>query len=237
VITRFATLPGSSNGAGAPNPDLFEPHPAGQPESTGPRALGAGTTLIPGLAIEPAAALLDGVRQVLEQSPLRHMTTPGGFRMSVAMSNCGALGWVSDAQGYRYDPIDPERGAPWPPMPQAFRDLAARAASIAGFEGFEPDACLVNCYEPSARLTLHQDRNERDLRQPIVSVSLGLPALFLLGGARRADPVACIPLQHGDVVVWGGPDRLRHHGVRALKNGEHPLTGRCRINLTFRRAG
>jgi DNA oxidative demethylase len=221
----------------AASPDLFGMEPDGPPGPASPQWLGPGTVLIRALAAEPAPALLDGVRCVLQQAPLRHMTTPGGFRMSVAMSNCGKLGWISDTTGYRYDPIDPDRAAPWPPMPAEFRDLASRAAALAGFEEFEPDACLVNRYEPGARLTLHQDRNERDLRQPIVSVSLGLPAVFLLGGGRRADAVARIPLHHGDVVVWGGPDRLRYHGVRALKDGEHRLTGRCRINLTFRRAG
>jgi DNA oxidative demethylase len=223
--------------ADAASLDLFEPPHDVAAADRSPRPLGAATVLLRGLAIEPGEALLAGVRQVLERAPLRHMTTPGGFRMSVAMSNCGALGWVSDPSGYRYDPVDPDCGAPWPAMPASFRDLAVRAAALAGFEGFDPDACLVNRYEPGARLTLHQDRNERDFSQPIVSVSLGLPALFLLGATRRAGAVAHVPLQHGDVVVWGGPDRLRFHGVRALQDGEHPLTGRCRINLTFRRAG
>ena len=165
------------------------------------------------------------------------MVTPGGFRMSVAMTNCGALGWVSDPSGYRYDPLDPESGNPWPRMPDSFARLAQDAAAQAGFEGFTPDACLVNRYEPGARLTLHQDRNERDFRAPIVSVSLGLPAVFLFGGLKRADKPARIPLEHGDVAVWGGPARMRYHGVMPLKEGAHALLGNQRINLTFRRAG
>ena len=165
------------------------------------------------------------------------MTTPGGFRMSVAMTNCGAAGWVSDRTGYRYDRIDPDNGQPWPAMPASFFDLATGAACAAGYDNFMPDACLVNRYEPGARLSLHQDRDERDHGHPIVSVSLGLPATFLFGGLQRADKSKRLPLAHGDVVVWGGPARLNHHGILPLKDGEHPMTGRCRINLTFRRAG
>jgi DNA oxidative demethylase len=173
---------------------------------------------------------------VLERAPLRHMVTPGGFRMSVAMSNCGALGWVSEPTGYRYDAVDPDSGRHWPAMPASFLRLARLAAAEAGFSGFEPDACLVNRYEPGARLTLHQDRNERDFSQPIVSVSLGLPAVFLFGGPKRSDRLVRMPLMHGDVVVWGGPARLRYHGVLGLRRGQHALTGDYRINLTFRRA-
>lgn len=183
-----------------------------------------------------AALLLADLRHVLADAPLRHMITPGGFRMSVAMTNCGALGWVSDGSGYRYDAVDPESGRRWPAMPASFLTLARQAAAEAGFPTFEPDACLVNRYEPGARLTLHQDRNERDLDQPIVSVSLGLPAVFLFGGPKRSDKTRCVPLTHGDVVVWGGPARLNHHGVLALKEGQDALTGHCRINLTLRRA-
>ena len=157
--------------------------------------------------------------------------------MSVAMTNCGARGWVSDASGYRYDPVDPKSGRPWLPMPEVFLQLAAAAAERAGFAGFLPDACLVNCYEPGSKLSLHQDRNERDFRQPIVSVSLGIPATFLFGGAKRADPATRVHLLHGDVVAWGGPARLRYHGVLRLKAGYHPLLGQRRINLTLRKAG
>jgi alkylated DNA repair protein (DNA oxidative demethylase) len=171
------------------------------------------------------------------QAPFRHLVTPGGFRMSVAMTNAGPLGWVSDRRGYRYDPIDPDSGKPWPSMPSAFLQLAATAAAHAGFVGFVPDACLVNRYEAGARLSLHQDRDERDLGQPIVSVSLGIPAVFLFGGLQRSDRAQRVPLAHGDVVVWGGPARLRYHGVLALKPNHHESLGDCRINLTFRRAG
>ena len=164
------------------------------------------------------------------------MVTPGGFRMSAAMTNCGAAGWITDRKGYRYDALDPLSGAPWPALPREFLALAARAADAAGFPGFVPDACLVNRYEPGARLTLHQDRNERDFAAPIVSVSLGLPAVFLWGGQKRSERPRRIALESGDVVVWGGPARLVFHGVAELSEGEHPTTGRCRINLTLRKA-
>lgn len=165
------------------------------------------------------------------------MQTPGGLAMSVASSNSGALGWVSDRRGYRYAPRDPDTDQPWPAMPPAWRAFAAEVAREAGHAGFAPDACLINRYEPGAKLSLHQDRDERDFSQPIVSVSLGLPAVFLWGGARRADRTRRVPLVHGDVVVWGGPSRRVYHGVLPVKDGEHPATGRARINLTFRRAG
>jgi alkylated DNA repair protein (DNA oxidative demethylase) len=199
--------------------------------------LGPGAVLLRGFARGEEARLVRAMREVIAASPLRHMITPGGFRMSVAMTNCGALGWVSDRRGYRYDAIDPESGRPWPAMPEAFSALARRAAAQAGFEVFEPDACLINRYEPGARLTLHQDKNERDFSQPIVSVSLGLPAVFLFGGDARGDKQRRLPLAHGDVAVWGGPARLRYHGVLPLRDGEHPSLGRYRFNLTFRRAG
>ncbi len=181
-------------------------------------------------------ALLAAVAEVTARAPWRHLITPGGFRMSVAMTNCGDAGWVSDRRGYRYDAIDPDSGKPWPAMPEVFRELAAIAATQAGFEAFDPDVCLINCYVPGARLTLHQDRDERDGRAPIISVSLGLPAVFQFGGPKRSDPTRRIPLVHGDVAVWGGPARFFHHGVLPLKPGCHPLTGEQRINLTFRRA-
>ena len=200
-------------------------------------AIVPGAVLLRGFAGERTPGLLEALEGVLAASPWRHMITPGGFRMSVAMTNCGPLGWVSDRTGYRYDAIDPVNRKPWPAMPQAFRELAGAAASAAGFDGFEPDACLVNRYEPGARLSLHQDRDERDYGHPIVSVSLGLPAVFLFGGLQRADKSLRLPLTHGDVVVWGGSARLNHHGILPLKEGEHPSTGRCRINLTFRKAG
>ncbi|HEV7617706.1 MAG TPA: DNA oxidative demethylase AlkB [Burkholderiaceae bacterium] len=170
------------------------------------------------------------------KAPFRHMVTPGGFLMSVAMTNCGSYGWVTDRTGYRYDAADPESGKPWPRMPGVFLQLAQDAAASAGFRGFEPDACLINRYNPGARLSLHQDKNERDLGAPIVSVSLGIPAVFLFGGSQRQDKPMRVQLMHGDVVVWGGPARLRYHGVMPLKEGYHALAGEHRINLTFRKA-
>ncbi len=193
-------------------------------------------TVLPGFAAAQAAAFCGQLQELLAISPWRHMLTPGGQRMSVAMSNCGRAGWVSDRAGYRYQSLDPQSGRPWPQMPQSWSKLASDAAAHAGFAAFEPDACLINRYQPGARLSLHQDRNERDLSAPVVSVSLGLPALFLFGGALRGNPVQRIPLFHGDVVVWGGAQRLAYHGVQPLAEGEHALTGRCRVNLTFRRA-
>lgn len=185
---------------------------------------------------EEAAVLVAAIDSVLAASPLRHMQTPGGFRMSVAMSNCGQFGWVTDRRGYRYQSLDPLAERDWPAMPDAFPALAARASAAAGFAGFAPDACLINRYEPGARMSLHQDKNELDMDQPIVSVSLGLPATFLFGGMARTDKPQRMRLESGDVVVWGGPARLAFHGVDTLRDGEHPLTGRCRYNLTFRRA-
>jgi len=196
----------------------------------------SGLVHLPGFASPQEAVLIEAVQDITAVAPFRRMETPGGKMMSVAMTNCGAAGWVSDAAGYRYDALDPATGQHWPPMPQAFSDLATAAADRAGFGGFTPDACLINRYEPGSRLSLHQDRNERDMRSPIVSVSLGLPAVFLFGGIRRAERPRRVPLVHGDVVVWGGPARLFYHGVLALKDGEHRAFGRCRVNLTFRRA-
>ncbi|WP_342628167.1 DNA oxidative demethylase AlkB [Nguyenibacter vanlangensis] len=199
--------------------------------------LGPGAIRLAGFARAAAADLLAAIADIADLAPFRRMSTPGGRMMSVAMTNCGAEGWVSDARGYRYTPEDPLSGRPWPAMPALFGALAARAAARAGFSGFLPDACLINRYEPGTRLTLHQDRNERDFGQPIVSVSLGLPAIFLWGGTARGDAVRRVRLAHGDVVAWGGPARLAHHGIHTLAEGEHPATGRARLNLTFRRAG
>jgi alkylated DNA repair protein (DNA oxidative demethylase) len=187
-------------------------------------------------AVPDDRAIFVGLHDVIERAPFRHMVTPGGFRMSVAMTNCGSYGWVTDCTGYRYDRIDPESGTPWPIMPAAFLKLAREAAAQAGFEGFEPDACLINRYDPGARLSLHQDKSERDLNEPVVSVSLGIPAVFLFGGLRRRDTSLRVLLAHGDVAVWGGPARLRYHGILPLKEGYHPSTGGHRINLTFRKA-
>jgi len=198
--------------------------------------LSPGAWLLRGFALEYVTTLLEEVERVAAAAPFRHLITPGGFRMSVAMTNCGTLGWVSDRTGYRYESRDPTNGQPWPPMAAAFCALARSAAKAAGFPHFDPDACLINRYEPGARLTLHQDKDEDDFREPIVSVSLGLPAIFLFGGNSRAEARRRIPLQHGDVVVWGGPARLRHHGVLPLKDGDHHALGSQRLNLTFRRA-
>jgi alkylated DNA repair protein (DNA oxidative demethylase) len=198
--------------------------------------LASGAWLLRGFALSAATAVLAAIETVTAATPFRHWSTPGGLRMSVAMTNCGSLGWVSDRRGYRYDAHDPLSGGPWPPMPPLFLELARTAAQAAGFSGFIPDACLLNRYEPGARLTLHQDKDERDFNAPIVSVSLGLPATFLFGGNSRKDKQRRVPLQHGDVVVWGGPARLYHHGVLALKDGHHGLVGSKRLNLTFRRA-
>jgi alkylated DNA repair protein (DNA oxidative demethylase) len=198
--------------------------------------LGDGAVLLGGFAVDQTKDLAAAVRKIEAKAPFRRMVTPGGLAMSVAMTNCGEAGWVTDRTGYRYDARDPESGKPWPAMPPLFRDLAAGAAAAAGYKGYEPDSCLINRYEPGTQLSLHQDRDERDFTQPIVSVSLGLPATFLWGGARRADRPQRLKLNNGDVVVWGGPTRLNFHGVAKLADGEHPLTGRTRINLTFRKA-
>jgi DNA oxidative demethylase len=194
-----------------------------------------GAVLLRGFARPSQHELIAAIEGITAQAPFRHLTTPGGYQMSVAMTNCGGFGWVSDRSGYRYDPIDPDSGKPWPAMPPVFRELAGQAAANAGFAGFRPEACLVNRYEPGARLSLHQDRDENNYDAPIVSVSLGLPATFLWGGLKRADKTARYRLEHGDVVVWGGPSRLVFHGVAPLADGEHALLGRRRINLTFRK--
>ncbi len=181
-------------------------------------------------------ALLAAIPCIEAASPFRYMTTPGGFVMSVALTNCGKLGWVSDQRGYRYSQTDPLNNQPWPPLPEIFSQLAYSAAATAGFKNFQPDACLINRYLPGARLSLHQDKNERDLSAPIVSVSLGMAAVFLFGGHKRTDKTIKIPLYHGDIAVWGGEDRLRYHGILPIKGDPHPLLGNQRINFTFRKA-
>ncbi|HET8849515.1 MAG TPA: DNA oxidative demethylase AlkB [Marinobacter sp.] len=196
-----------------------------------------GLTVLRQIACARADDLLAGICSVESTAPFRHMITPGGHAMSAAMTCCGPLGWVTDRKGYRYQSTDPESGQPWPAMPTAFLELARNAAAASGFPGFEPDACLINRYQRGARMGLHQDRDEASYDWPIVSVSLGLPVVFQFGGLRRSDRPQRIPLDHGDVVVWGGPARLNYHGVLTLKAGEHPLTGPYRFNLTFRRAG
>ena len=211
--------------------ELFEPAPRAAHERLAP-----GASLLRAFAARQAQALLEDLRELTARSPFRCMSTPGGLRMSVAMTNCGDAGWLTDRTGYRYAALDPVSDAPWPAMPSAFRELATAAAAAAGFSAFAPDACLISRYEPGARLSLHQDKDERDLESPIVSVSLGLPAVFLLGGHSRSDRPRRIALEHADVVVWGGPARLRYHGVLPLEEGQHPLLGRHRVNLSFRLA-
>jgi alkylated DNA repair protein (DNA oxidative demethylase) len=213
--------------------DLFESLPDVRPAQ---EAMAEGAVLLRGFAKPAEAELVAALGDIAEQAPFRHMVTPGGHPMSVAMTNCGSLGWVTDRTGYRYDAHDPETAKPWPAMPAPFLELARQAADRAGFGGFSPDACLVNRYQPGAKMSLHQDRDESDLGAPIVSVSLGLPAIFLFGGPNRSDKPRRFRLGHGDVVVWGGPARLYFHGVAPLAEGEHALIGRQRINLTFRRA-
>ncbi|QDQ26984.1 DNA oxidative demethylase AlkB [Chitinimonas arctica] len=197
--------------------------------------LADGAVLLRGHTLASAPQLLAEMRAVTEQAPWRHLVTPGGFTMSVAMSNCGRQGWVSDRHGYRYSACDPLSGLPWPAMPALFAQLAREAAARAGYADFDPDACLINRYAVGAKLSLHQDKDERALGQPIVSVSLGLPAVFLFGTDRRTDRPRKHRLQHGDVVVWGGPSRLAFHGIEPLPLGDHLLTGRFRYNLTFRK--
>lgn len=209
--------------------DLPDPRPPFAP-------LAEGAVALPGFALGNAEALWCAVQQITAIAPLQKMQTPGGRPMSVVTSSCGQVGWVSDSRGYRYAPRDPRTGQPWPAMPPAFSDLARIAAGKAGFADFVPDSCLINCYVPGAQMSLHQDRDERDFGAPIVSVSLGLPIVFLFGGMQRSDRPLRYRLLHGDVVVWGGPARLAFHGVAKLEDGQHPLLGRQRINLTFRKA-
>ncbi len=212
--------------------DLFDNLVESEPRDV---QLAPGAMLLAGFARPLETPLIEAVHSVIERAPFRHLITPGGHRMSVAMTNCGSAGWVSDRRGYRYDAIDPDSGQPWPPMPDVFAQIAEQAAAKTGFAGFRPEACLINRYEPGAKLSLHQDKDELDFKAPIVSVSLGLPATFLFGGLNRNDKTARYRLTHGDVVVWGGPARLAYHGVMPLADGEHPLLGRQRINLTFRK--
>jgi alkylated DNA repair protein (DNA oxidative demethylase) len=212
--------------------DLFGDVP---PPAT--QSLGEGAVVLRGWALREVPTLLRALADVIRAAPLRHMVTPRGLRMSVAMTNSGGLGWITDRRGYRYAALDPLSGRAWPKLPQAFLSLATEAAAEAGFAAFVPDACLVNRYAPGARLSLHQDKDERDFAQPIVSVSLGLSAVFLFGGFERSDPTQRIRVAHGDVVVWGGPARLRYHGVAPLAEGVHEAVGPFRVNLTLRRAG
>ncbi|MCB1954471.1 MAG: DNA oxidative demethylase AlkB [Rhodocyclaceae bacterium] len=206
------------------------------PDSPDILPLGPGAAVLPGFVrAADIAECLAALSGVLRQAPLRHMVTPGGHRMTVAMSNCGTWGWTSDLQGYRYSRTDPVSGSPWPPIPPLLAGIAERAANRLGYDSFRPDACLINRYRPGAKLSLHQDRDEHSLDQPIVSLSLGLPARFRFGGADRRARLRQTVLESGDVVVWGGASRLAYHGVLPLEDGLHPLTGACRLNLSFRR--
>jgi alkylated DNA repair protein (DNA oxidative demethylase) len=213
--------------------DLFDSVPDTRPAR---EDMAEGAVLLRGHARPLQDEIIAALRDIVAQAPFRRMVTPGGHQMSVAMTNCGPLGWTTDRSGYRYVQDDPETGRPWPAMPPVFAQLAEQAAAAAGFVRFSPDACLINRYEPGARMSLHQDRDEQDFDKPIVSVSLGLPAIFLFGGLKRSDKARRFRLEHGDVVVWGGPSRLFFHGVAPLADGEHALLGRQRINLTFRKA-
>ncbi len=211
--------------------DLF----GGPPQAPTREDLAADALLLRSFVMADAP-LQEAIQAVLARSPWRQMTTMRGYTMSVAMSNCGTAGWISDRRGYRYSTTDPLTGQDWPALPPVLQDLAARAAAAAGYARFTPDACLLNRYLPGTAMGLHQDRNERDLSQPIVSVSLGIAATFLFGGAQRSDPTRRVELAHGDVVVWGGASRLHFHGIAKLKAARHPFAGEARINLTFRRA-
>lgn len=213
------------------NLDLFGNHGLPASEQILPQAL-----LLRGFALDDEAELLTALATLLSLSPLRKMYTPSGLPMSVTTTSCGNAGWVSDARGYRYSKYDSQSQQTWPAMPTIFSTLATHAAQVAGFENFSPDSCLINCYKIGAKMSLHQDKNEKDFSQPIVSVSLGLPATFLLGGLVREDKTIRVPLTHGDVLVWGGAARLFFHGILPVKAGTHPLLGEQRINLTFRKA-
>lgn len=215
------------------NLDLFD-HPDFHPHWR--EDLFPGAVVLRGAARENDTALLAEIDRIAGLVPFQYRATPGGYAMSVAMTNCGDVGWVTDKAGYRYQTTSPESHQQWPAMPELFRDIAVKAAEQAGFPGFNPDACLINRYQPGAKMSLHQDKDEHDFGQPIVSISLGLPAVFQFGGLERSDKTQRITLTHGDIVVWGGPSRLHYHGVLPLKAGEHPLTGSYRFNLTFRKA-
>lgn len=212
--------------------DLFHEDQPGQRVAMGSQAF-----ILPGFARPWLDQLLPSLQAIEQQAPFRQMTTKGGRRMSVQTTACGELGWVSSEHGYRYCPRDPNSGQSWPVMPDCLFELAQRAAAEAGFNHFHPDSCLINRYLPGARMGLHQDKDEKGLKDPIVSVSLGMSATFLFGGFKRSDRPARTLLNHGDVVVWGGVDRMRFHGVMPVGDMPHPGLGRQRINLTLRKAG
>lgn len=197
----------------------------------------SGLVYLRGFALNNEADLLADLNRVVTAAPLRTMMTPMGYPMSVATTSCGALGWIGDATGYGYSAVDPLSQLPWPDMPDSFIQLAQAAANSAGFRNFIPDACLINQYQIGTKMGLHRDKDERDFTQPIVSVSLGIPARFQFGGSKRSDKPIQMLLRHGDVVVWGGVSRMYYHGVMTVLPNQHPLLGSTRINLTFRKAG
>ena len=203
----------------------------------GSERIGEGAVLFRTRIASKGGEIVETIREIAAISPFRHLITPGGHRMSVSMTSCGELGWMSDRTGYRYTVTDPRTGKPWPAMPKLFAALASDAAREAGYADYRPDACLINRYRAGNKLSLHQDKDEEDYGHPVVSFSLGLPATFLWGGFKRSDKPKRLLLEHGDVLVWGGPDRLRYHGILPLAEGEHPPLGAQRINLTFRKAG
>jgi DNA oxidative demethylase len=215
--------------------DLFDDLPV--PTEDLHTALAPGAVLMRGLGRADDVDILQAVESVIAQAPLRHLQTPGGYTMSIQTTRCGSMGWVSEPGGYRYAPSNPSTRAPWPAMPQCLLDFAVRAATEAGYPDFVPDSCMINQYLPGNKLGLHQDRDERDLRAPVVSLSLGLPAIFLFGGLQRTGKTQRHRLAHGDVVVWGGPSRLAFHGVLPVAEGAHALLGRRRVNVTFRKVG
>lgn len=217
----------------AMNLDLFDAQDLTLPNVQ----LGSHAVVLRGFALPHVDTLLSEVKGIITQAGFRHMKTPNGYSMSVALTNCGTFGWTSDSHGYRYTRKDPDTHQPWPSLPASFISLAQQAAKTAGFDHFNPDACLINRYDPGTRMGLHQDKNEQCFDAPIVSISLGISATFLFGGLTRACPTERVTLIHGDIVVWGGPDRLRYHGIAPIKSAAHPVVGPHRLNLTFRQAG
>jgi alkylated DNA repair protein (DNA oxidative demethylase) len=227
----------ADGGAGMNRVDGSSPMLDWGERSTGRLALDDGVVCLFGFAVDVADELIEAIAEIAASAPFRQMQTPGGKRMSASMTNCGQSGWVTDRRGYRYVSTDPDTGRRWPEMPGAFHEVATRAAAAGGYPSFQPDVALINRYEIGARMSLHQDRDEQDFTQPIVSVSLGLPAIFLWGGSMRSAKPRRVELRHGDVVVWGGAWRLHFHGIHPIAADEHPVTGQLRYNLTFRRAG
>lgn len=198
--------------------------------------LAEGAMVLRRFATPVVVALMEGVEAVVAQSPLRRLIVPNGRPMRIEMTNCGLVGWVNIDGRYRYSRVDPLTGRSWPGMPATFRRIAGAAASAAGYPDFQPAVCIINRYAVGADLQMHQDRDDTQDRQPVVSVSLGLPAIFHFGGQGRGEKPLTIPLDDGDVVVWGGASRMHRHGVAPVAPGVHPRTGAYRYNLTFRTA-